>query len=150
VKYDERDVEPDSSEEYDEFDKTEKETVEINLPAEAYIVQYKDVEEIIMPVLLGDDQKDDESEDDIMKTIDAETEEIAKKEEEEEGEARIREISMELEEPSRKAGLLTLPPLESILPMKGKGKLIRTEITTPGIAMPCFCAGERKENKERL
>jgi len=92
VHYDEKDVEPDSSEgEEEEFDKTEGKIVQINLPAEAYAVRYKDVEEIIMPVMIGDDQDDDKSGDDRLVTIDAEAEELARrKEEEAAGEARIK------------------------------------------------------------
>jgi len=90
MKYDEKDVESSSSDEDDEFEITEKKTVQINLPAEAYAVPCKDVEDIIMPVLIGNDDEDGESEDDMMINIDAEAEELAKKEEEEKGKARIR------------------------------------------------------------
>jgi len=91
------------------------------------------VADIIMPILLGDDQDRSGSEDDMMITIDAKAMELArKKEEEAAGEARIKEISRELEESSREAGLLPLPPIASILPVRGKGRLENTAATTPG------------------
>jgi len=86
-----------------------------------------------MPILLGHDQDGSESEDDIMITIDAEAEELARKEEKEvAGEARIKEISRKLEESNREAGLHTLLPIASILPVRGKGRLGNTAATTPG------------------
>jgi len=117
VHYNEDDLEPNSSEEEDKFNKAEEERVQINLLPEAYAVPYQDMEEIIMPVLICDVGEGDESDDDMMVTIDAEAEELAKKEKEEAlAVARIKEITAELEESSRKAGLLTLPPIETVLP----------------------------------
>jgi len=91
VHYDEEDVEPNSSEDEDELNKAEEENIQINLPNEPYAVPYADVADIIMPVLLGEDQEGSESEDDMMITIDAEAEELARQEKDEAaGEARIK------------------------------------------------------------
>jgi len=105
VHYDAADVESDSAEEEEEFNRAEAERVQINLPSEAYAVPYADVADIIMPILLGDDQDESGcgSEDDIMITIDAEAEELAREEEEAAGQGRIKEIKKELEESSKEA-----------------------------------------------
>jgi len=132
VHYDARDVESDSAEEEEEFSRAEVERIQINLPSEAYAVPYGNVADIIMPILLGDDESGCESGNDIMINIDAEAEELAREEEEAEGQAMIKEISRELEESSREAGLLPLPPIASILPIRGKGRVMNTTATTPG------------------
>jgi len=88
-----------------------------------------------MPILLGDDGESGcGSEDDILINIDAEAEELAREEEEEAaGQARIKEISRELEESSVQAGLLSLPPIAYILPSRGKGRVVdNTTAVTPG------------------
>jgi len=133
VHYNEDDLEPNSSEEEDEFNRAEEKRVQINLPPVVYAVPYQDVIEIIMPVLICDDGEGDKSDDNMMVTIDVEAEELAKKKEEDAaGIARIREITAELEESSRKAGLLTLPPIETVLPVRGKGRLVKADAATPG------------------
>jgi len=134
VHYGAGEVESDSDAEEQEFNKAEAEKVQINLPSEAYAVPYADVADIIMPVLLGDDQDESGcgSDDDIMITIDAEAEELAREEDEAVDQARIKEISRELEESSREAGLLTLPPIASILPVRGTGRIGNPMAATPG------------------
>jgi len=132
VHYDAKDVESDSAEEEEEFNRAEADKIQINLPSEAYAVPYADVAHIIMPILLGDDESGCESGNDLMININAEAEELAREEEEAEGQARIKEISRELEESSREAGLLPFPPIASILPSRGKGLVVNTTATTPG------------------
>jgi len=130
--YNPADVKSDEAEEEEEFNRAEVERVQINLPSEAYAVPYADVADIIMPILLGDDDESEcGSEDDIMITIDAEAEELAKEEEDAAGQARIKEIKKELEESSKDAGSLPLPLIASILPYRGKGR-VRNAATTPG------------------
>jgi len=114
VHYDAGDVESDSAGEEEEFNRVEVERVQINLPSEAYA------------------SRGCESEDDIMININAEAEELAREEEETEGQSRIKEISRELEESSREAGLLPLPPIASIVPSRGKGGVGNTKAATPG------------------
>jgi len=124
VHYDPADVESDDRAEEEEFIKAEAERVRINFPSEAYAVPYADLADIIMPILLGDDDESGcRSEDDVMITIDAEAEELAIEEEDAAGQARIKEIKRELEESSKDAGLLSLPPIASILPNRGKGRV---------------------------
>jgi len=130
VHYDPADVESDDEAEEEEFNKAKAERVQINLPSEAYAVPYTDVAHIIMPILLWDDESGCESRNDMMINIDAEAEELAR--EEADGQARIREISRELEESSREAGLLPLLPIAFILPSRGKGRVVSTTATTPG------------------
>jgi len=133
VHYDAADVESERADEEEDFNRAEVERVQFNLPSEAYAVPYADVADIIMPILLGDDKDRNGSEDDIMITIDAEAEELARKEKEEAiGEARIKEISRELQESGREAGLLPLPLIASIFPVREKGRLGNTVATTPG------------------
>jgi len=135
VHYDPADVESDEDAEEKEFRRAEAERIQINLPGEAYAVPYADVADIIIPILLGnDDESGCGSDDDIMINIDAEAEELAREEEEEAaGQARIKEISRELEESSVQAGLLSLPPIASILPSHGKGRVVgNTTAGTPG------------------
>jgi len=92
--YDAADVESDSAEEKEEFNRAEEERVQVNLPNEAYAVPYANVTDIIMPILLGDDHDESgcELEDDIMIIIDAKAEELAREEEDAAGQARIKEI----------------------------------------------------------
>jgi len=52
VHYDAADVESDSAEEEEEFNKAEAEKVQINLPSEAYAVLYVDVADISMEVVM--------------------------------------------------------------------------------------------------
>jgi len=94
-------------------------------------VPYADVAHIILPILLAGDPDGSgyESEDDIMITIDAEAEEQARAEEEATEQQRIKEIQRELEESSKEAGLFLLPPIASILPSRGKGR-VGTSATT--------------------
>jgi len=135
VHYDPADVESDEEAEEEEFNRAKTERIQINLPSEAYAVPYADVADIIMPILLGDDEEGGcGSEDDIMINIDAEAEKLAREEEEKAaGQARIRKISWELEESSMQAGLLPLPPIASILPSRGKGRVVgNTTAATPG------------------
>jgi len=76
VHYDAKDVESDSAEEEEEFNRAEAERVQNNLTQEAYAVPYAHVAHIILPTLLGEDESGCESGDDIRINIDAEAEDL--------------------------------------------------------------------------
>jgi len=77
-----------------------------------------------------------ESEDDLMIIIDTEAEEQARVEEEIIEHQRIKEIKRDLEESSKKAGFFSLPPIASILPSRGKGRLGAVTTTPGGTSVP--------------
>jgi len=138
VRYDPKDVESDSAEEMEEFQRAEAERVQINLPEEAYAVPYADVAHIILPILLGGYPEGSgyESEEDLMIIIDTEAEEQTRVEEEAIEHQRIKETNKDLEESSKKAGLFSLPPIASILPCRGKGRLGAITTTPGGTSVP--------------
>jgi len=104
-------VKGDSSEEDDDFRVAEKEAVQLSFPKELVLAQYRDAEEITVPVLIPPTSDNDL--DDMMIIIDKGVEEAEI----------IQEIKTEVKESIRKAGLMEPPSIEFLQSAKEKGRV---------------------------
>jgi len=102
----------------------ENDTVRLSFPNELVIAQYRDAEEVTVPVLIPPTSDDDL--DDMMIVVDEDAEEAAK----------IQEIEMQLKETDREAGLMEQPSKKFLQTGRGKGRVSRGRETATPQATP--------------
>jgi len=119
-----RRVEGETSGEEDDFRGAENDTVLLSFPNELVIGQYRNAEEVTVPVLIPPTSDDDL--DDMMIVVDEDAEEAA----------RIQEIDTQLKESVREAGLMEPPSTEILQTGRGKGRVSRGGETPTHQATP--------------
>jgi len=117
-------VEGETSGEDDDFGGGENDTVRLSFPNELVIAQYRDAEEVTVPVVIPPTSDDDL--DDMMIVVDEDAEEAA----------RIQEIETQLKESVREAGLMEPPSTEGLQTGRGKGRVSRGGETPTHQATP--------------